>query len=102
MQREDLVRDIVFEALKNLNDELAEDDKIEITVDTCLFGVDATLDSLSLVSVIVDVEIGIATELGISVALTDDRAMNQEVSPFSDVRALTNYINLLLAEMSGE
>lgn len=102
MQREDLVRDIVFDALKSLNDELAEDEKIEINMDTCLFGVDATLDSLSLVSVIVDVEIGIATELGISVALTDDRAMNQEISPFSDVRALTNYINVLLSESDGE
>lgn len=102
MQREELVRDIVFDALKNLNDELSEDEKIEISIDTCLFGVDATLDSLSLVSVIVDVEIGIATELGISVALTDDRAMNQEISPFSDVKALINYINVLLSESCGE
>lgn len=98
MSREEIVLNIVFKALNDLNEELADEEKIVVDIDTCLFGTDATLDSLSLVSVIVDVETAIATDLGRALSLTDDRAMNQEVSPFTDVRALTTYINKLLAE----
>jgi hypothetical protein len=44
------------------------------------------------VSVIVDVETAVADELGRAVSLTDDTAMTQEVSPFSNVTTLADYI----------
>ena len=50
------------------------------------------LDSLSLVSVIVDVETAVADELGKAVSLTDDKAMTQDISPFSDVATLARYV----------
>ncbi|HWK47904.1 MAG TPA: hypothetical protein VNT30_24490 [Stellaceae bacterium] len=98
MLTEEAIQGIILRALHNLNEEFDTDSKITVSADTRLFGADAALDSLSLVSVIVDVETDISTEAGRQIMLTDDRAMSREVSPFTDVRALTAYIVELLAE----
>ena len=91
LSREDLQK-IVFEALEAVNDERSAEERFAVGPDTLLFGPDAPLDSLSLVSVIVDVEQAVSDAAGTEVSLTDDRAMSQEVSPFTDVEALTSYI----------
>lgn len=98
MLSKDAVHEIIFQALKNVNDERDPDEQIDIDSTTILFGSEAVLDSLSLVSVIVDVEAAVSQFSGRDVVLTDDRAMSQEVSPFSDVSSLTAYILLLLSE----
>lgn len=97
MINEETVLDIVLEALRNLNNERDEEHKISVGIDTPLFGTKAALDSLGLVSVIVDVETAISDKAGRYVSLTADDTMAQEVSPFADVRSLTNYIMKLLA-----
>lgn len=89
---------VILQALNNINDERGPDEQLEVGLDTRLFGSDTVLDSLSLVSVIVDVEAAISDASGRDLSLTDDRAMNQAVSPFSDVNTLTDYIILLLSE----
>lgn len=89
------VEEIILEALRFLNEEL--DEPVEIGPDTVLFGDDAQIDSLSLVSVIVDVESALQ-EQGLDASLTDDRAMSREISPFTDVQALKTYILELVEE----
>jgi acyl carrier protein len=89
---------IVLEALENLNQEL--DEPIPVGEDTPLFGADALIDSLSLVSVIVDVEAAASDALGFPVSLTDDRAINRETSPFTNPGTLADYIVLVAAEKS--
>lgn len=91
------VRIIVFRALETLNRELAEADQVPVGPDTKLLGGSASLDSLSLVSVILDVEAGIEAEFGCALSLTDDQAMSQAASPFDDVKSLTAYILLRLS-----
>jgi hypothetical protein len=98
MDQREAVLQIIFRALSSLNQELPADSKVPVSVETKLFGSDAPLDSLSLVSVIIDVETAVADDLGHSLSLTDDRAMNQEVSPFDNVGTLASYILILLAE----
>ena len=90
---------IILEALENLNQELDEGQRVEIGPATPLFGPDAQLDSLSLVSVIVDVETALTLKWNAPISLTDDRAMSREISPFDDVATLTDYVLELLAEM---
>lgn len=89
---------IVYTAIETLNEELPDDQKIPLAPDTKLFGGDAVIDSLSLVSVIIDVESGASDVLGFPVVLTDDRAINEPVSPFTDPDALANYILILASE----
>jgi acyl carrier protein len=93
------VLEIILEALENLNQELDAAQQVVIGPATPLFGPDAQLDSLSLVSVIVDVETALTMKWGLPVSLTDDRAMSREISPFDDVGTLTDYVLELLAEM---
>jgi acyl carrier protein len=94
------VLEIILRALQNLNEELDDGEKFVVDSNLSLFGADATLDSLALVSVIVDVEGDVSAALGRSVSLTDDRAMTQEVSPFDNVQTLLNYIMILVGEES--
>ena len=100
MLNKDTIQAIVLKALNNINEERGPDEQIKIDLDSCLFGVDAVLDSLSLVSVIVDVEAAISERTGRDICLTDDRAMSQEISPFADVNTLTAYVELLLSEVA--
>jgi hypothetical protein len=89
---------VIYAAMESLNEEFDDDQKIPIAPDTKLFGGDALIDSLSLVSVIIDVESGASEALGFPVVLTDDRAINESVSPFTSPDALANYIMILAAE----
>lgn len=92
MSKRDTVTQIIFGALNALNAELDENQKVEVSEDTPLFGANAALDSLSLVSVVVDVEGDISKFFNQAISLTDDDAMGQEVSPFTNVRSLTDFI----------
>ena len=97
MSVETEVREIVFQALTALNEELPSDQQVPLSDATLLFGGESTIDSLSLVSVIVDVETEVGTKFR-PVALTDDRAMSRDPSPFTSVGALVSYIVELLSE----
>lgn len=92
MLTRDQIQKIVLAALETVNEERSPGERFAVGPDTLLFGPDAPLDSLSLVSVIVDVEQAVSDAAGTEISLTDDRAMSQEVSPFTDVEALTAYI----------
>ena len=92
------VEEIILAALADVNDEQPDDEKFEVGPSTALFGADAEIDSLSLVSLIVDVETALNVDFDLPVSLTDDRAMTREVSPFTDVQALKDYILELAAE----
>jgi acyl carrier protein len=92
------VTEAIYKVLATLNEERGADDQIDINDDTCLFGEDSALDSLSLVSVIVDLETLVSDQFGRAVSLTDDRAMGRDPVPFVSVRALRGYLLELLAE----
>jgi acyl carrier protein len=94
---EDRVLETIYQALRALNEERGHDDQIDISPETCLFGEDSALDSLSLVSVIVDLETAASDQFDCAISLTDDKAMSRNPVPFSDVTALKNYILELLA-----
>ena len=91
MIQPDEVETLIFDALNNLNEELSEGQQIEVSADTVLFGLNAELDSLSLVSVVVDIENSLSN-IGLDISLTDEQAMNQDIPPFSSVQTLTKYI----------
>jgi hypothetical protein len=83
---------IVFEALTNLNSERDAANQVPLDIDTVLFGGTSLLDSLALVSVISDVEMAVSDAVGEPISLTDDKALSEPVSPFTDVRTLCAYV----------
>ena len=84
--------EIVLSALAGANDELAPEERFDVSAQTVLFGADAQIDSLTLVSLIVDVEQAVADGTGQVVTLTDERAMKRDPSPFRSADVLAEYI----------
>ncbi len=92
MLNEATVTDIIYKAIASLNDELGEGEQVPLALDTALFGPEARIDSLALVSIIVDVESEVAARIGRGLQLADDEAMSSEVSPFASVRSLRDHV----------
>ncbi len=66
--------------------------------DTQLFGPSGVLDSLGLVSVVVELEQALTDRVGRNVSLMNDRAMSQTRSPFRTVRSLAEYATAQLPD----
>jgi acyl carrier protein len=92
------VTEAIYKALTALNEERHANEQIVINDETCLFGNNSVLDSLSLVSVIVDLETMVSDQFDKTISLTDDQAMGRDPVPFVNVKALRTYILELLME----
>ena len=95
------ILELVLAAVQSLNEELDPSRQLQLAEDTLLFGEGSDLDSLSLVSVIVDIETAVADQFGEPISLTDDKAMSRPVSPYTHVGALVDYIFELLGDKSA-
>ena len=84
---------IVTSNLKALMETFSDEDKFEVNEETVLFGPNSSIDSLSLVAVIVDLESTLSLDYDLDISLTDDRAMMREKSPFDSVASLVEYID---------
>jgi len=100
MDREDAV-DAILAALENLNEELDEDRRFEVRADMRLLGSDSSIDSVGLVSVVMDVEALVEERHGVEIDLTNERAMSMKHSPFRTVDTLADYVSALAAEQDG-
>ena len=74
-----------------LNEEFEE--TFELTLDSKLFGGDGPLDSMALVSLLVELEEYIEDEFAVAITLADEKAMSRKTSPFARVSYLIDYIN---------
>lgn len=73
----------------------------EVNDDLRLFGRDAPLDSLALVTVLVSFEAALNDQFGTQIVLADERAMSMERSPFRTVSTLVDYACALLDNGKG-
>jgi acyl carrier protein len=65
---------------------------VEIGPDTVIVGPDAVVDSIGVVSLIVEIEQRLEADHGIAVTLANERAMSQRNSPFRTVSTLVEHI----------
>ena len=72
----------VLEAVAELNEQLDDEHKLELTPETRLLGRSSKLDSFGLVNLIILVEEKLYDKFDRSITLADERAMSQEHSPF--------------------
>jgi acyl carrier protein len=96
--KKNIVKEIVINQLMELMETLPGDQKFDVSYETILFGRGSSIDSMSLVSVIVDLETYFLDEYNIEVCITDDRAMTREISPFDNVKNLVDYLHELINE----
>jgi acyl carrier protein len=82
----------IYQAIGRINELRDPDHRITCTEETVLYGSGGALDSLGLVSLILDVEQAVNERSGASLVLADAQAMAQRHNPFRDVRSLADYV----------
>jgi len=96
--KKEKILEIVISVVKSLVETLPENQKFEVDQNTILFGKGSNIDSLSLVSIIVDLETTFSVDYDFDISLTDDRAMLREKSPFESILVMVEYIFELVNE----
>lgn len=96
MPTHDQIRDVLFDALDQLNAQLPADQQLMKSTSTPLAGSDGGLDSLGLVNLIAVVEQTIEERFGVSISLFDEDALGGE--PFATIGTLAEFICGLLRE----
>lgn len=90
--------ELVISGLEELNEDLGLESLKNPNEDTSIFGGPGSIDSLSLVTLIVAIEGETEECFGQRVALADEKAMSQRNSPYRSVGALADFIVSRLKE----
>ena len=93
-----MVQNLIIESVKELNEQLPQEQQLGQSTKTVLFGKDGMLDSLGLVTLLVIIEQNIEDEFDVSITITDEKSMSQKRSPFRTIGTLADYIDMLLRE----
>ena len=89
--------------LDGLRDVLAMRNNAGVDMDnlgeeTYLIGHGAVLDSMGLVTLVIDVEQRLEDEFDVALILVDEKAMSQKNSPFRSIGSLIDHVCALVAE----
>jgi acyl carrier protein len=94
----DKVVECIYAAVDEANLDREGEPPIEKALDTPIQGSESGLDSLGLINFIVTVEENVEREFGVALVLGDDRALEQDPSPFESIAALAEYTETLISE----
>lgn len=97
-EKSERILQAIYRAVDAINEERPRGRALEKSPQTTLFGKGGQLDSLGLVSFIVEVEQQVEEELGVSITLADERAMSRQRSPFLTIQSLADYVSFLVEE----
>jgi len=99
------MKDQITEMVISVAEEIDEDHKIssdgDLDSETRLFGAGSILDSLGLVTLIVELEQAIQDQFRVAVSLADEKALSQTRSPFRTIGTLAEYAAQQIEERSG-
>ena len=83
------IEKIVFNVIRNNTDDI---DLGVINKTTLLLSEGSFIDSMTLVSIIVDLETILSEVFQNEISLSDEKAMSRAISPYTDVNNLIEYI----------
>ena len=96
MTKSDITQ-VVLSAIEMANHGREDNNQIPVKKDTPLYGKKGYLDSMSLVSFLIEIEESLMDK-DVQVNLSDEKAMSQSRSPFLSVDTLVDYIETLVNE----
>lgn len=96
MPMREKVAKVIIGAVKTIGEDFDIDILKAPDEETRLFGAKSGVDSVTLVTLIAEVEDSLAEAFDDSIVLADDRAMSQSRSPFRRVGTLVDYATELL------
>ena len=85
-------------AVDCINAELPPDGQLSKTPHTRLLGAQSVLDSLHLVSLLINIERELEDTFGLPLTLADERALSMKESPFRTIESLASYVGVLINE----
>jgi hypothetical protein len=88
----------IYRAVDWINAELPPDRQLSKTPDTRLLGPQSVLDSLHLVSLLINIEREVEDTIGVALTLANERALSMKESPFRTIESLARYIGVLISE----
>jgi len=91
----DEIRELVLAAMRNMNLARTPESQLDCSPTAAIFGPGSPLDSLGLVSLLIDIEDALFAR-GHAITISDERAVSQKHSPFRGVPSLVSYISSLL------
>lgn len=91
-EKEQQVRQVVVEAIAELNLQRGADERLSDDGEAGLFGSGGPLDSLGLVQLIAELENAVEDRWGIRLDLADEALLEAEDSPFAKVGTLQAYL----------
>ena len=92
VSNEERVRNLVFDALDEVNATQPPERRVEKRGDAPLFGPEGVLNSLGLITLVVAVEQRIEAALGAAGMLLDTEAPPRDDNPFATVSAFVAYV----------
>ena len=93
--------EMISQAISEMNEDLEYDNLRNVTRETEIFGGENSIDSISLASLITEIEFLIREKLALNVVLADEKAMSMKNSPYRNVGALLNLIAGKLEDDNG-
>ena len=87
------VEEIVFNIIRNNTEDLNIG---SINYDTLLLSEGSAIDSMTIVSIVVDLESELSDAFQKEISLSDDKAMSRTISPYDNVKNLIEYVIELL------
>ena len=92
------IETMVIDTIQQAAAQTAKAARPAVDKSTVLLGAGAVLDSLGLVTALIDLEQRLEPKYSRAITITDERAMSQARSPFRTVETLSEYILTLLSE----
>lgn len=89
---------IIIDSINDFNEDLTDDEKISTELDSNIYGGNSSLDSMGLVSFIVNLEQFLEDELNKSLSLADEKAMSRKSNPYKNINTLADFVLELLEQ----
>lgn len=87
---------IILDELRKMANELQNTELLSCDSDTALMGANSALDSIALVTLLINIEESIGAKYSKEIVIADEKAMSQKISPFRSVRALAAYLEKVI------
>jgi acyl carrier protein len=97
IKREEILG-IIHISIEELNEQLGDAKRLNLSPGAPLYGAGGGIDSISLVNLIVSIEQLVEERFNKTIILADDRAMSQFNSPFKSIESLLLYVEKLVNE----
>ncbi len=89
---EEKIKNIIREAIEELNEQLEDDKRLTYSEDVRLIGRKANIDSMDFVTLVTIIEELIGDELDKDIHIVSDKAFSREKSPFYSIGTLTDFV----------